>query len=105
MFNNLIILKKILAVNHTVTLLNKQVDVEYAGYKYIIRIEPIIVKTFFGKKQKYIWLIYFKEYNSYTNTDKIKLMAISSKTYDYDPNKMQKDAFNCIQKLAQYVDE
>ena len=100
-----IILKKILAVNHTVTLLNKQIDVEYVGYKYIIRIEPVIVETFLGKTQKYIWLIYFKEYNRCANIDKIKLMAISSKTYDYDPNKMQKDAFNCIQKLAEYVDK
>ena len=94
------ILTKILSEVREVTLCNREIEIEYEGFEYIIKFEPIIFKSWFFQIQKYIWLIYLKKYNKTKNADIIKLIAFSNQKYDWNPELMEKDAFQCIQNIG-----
>lgn len=99
MFKKPVILTKVLQETQEVTLCNREIQVEYEGFTYIIKIEPTTKQTISGQNT-FVWIVYLKSRDNNNNKDIIKMIAYSTKLYDYDPEKMEKDAFKCIQDIA-----
>lgn len=98
MFKKPVILTKVLQETQDVTLCSREIQVEYEGFTYIIKIEPTTKQTISGQNT-FVWVVYLKSHVN-KNKDIIKMIAYSTKLYDYDPEKMEKDAFKCIQDIA-----
>ena len=65
-----------------------------------LNLNQLYLNRGFFQIQKYVWLIYLKKYNKTKNADIIKLIAFSNQKYDWNPELMEKDAFQCIQNIG-----
>ena len=98
MFNNPIVLTKLLKQVKDVTLYNRSFDVEMNGFKFTVRIEPVI------NSNKYIFLIYINTSDKSRRIYLDKLVAYSTKKYYYIPSIIEADAFKCIQSMVNELD-